>query len=359
VAEDVKLDPEQERAAEREAARLRETLAVKPRIALVGFSGAGKSCLFNAILGRPVSEEPAGGVKGTMAARPQEHQGFVLVDCPGYGAANMHPPEIILKETMDPHLIVQVLNGAEAIHDQDVALHRVLSRHVKTIVTLNKIDILDAQERAEAETAVFARMGVLRQLFLPVSARTGQNVVDLVRLIARELPTGAREGFLGSLEGHLGVKEEEAGRLVQYYSNAGAVIGLTPIPFADLVALFGLQVAMAIHLGVIYGRGDRSPKEAAKLVASALGSAYLGRQIARQIGKIVPGLGSAIGAATAWASMRALGAVIVRVYATASKIPKEKLAEYFRSEYARAEAEARAMDFSRLKAQQQQGGRAP
>lgn len=353
MADDVKLNPEQERLAKQEAEKVRESLKVKARIALVGFSGAGKSSLFNAILGRPVAEEPAGGVKGTTRARPEEHQGFILVDCPGYGAANMKPPEIILRETMDPHLVVQIVNGATGLHDQDVALHRVLSRHVKTLVVLNKIDILDAQERGEAESAVLAKMGVLRQQFLAVSARTGAGIEELVRTMVSNLPSGAREGFLGQLEGHLSVKADEAKRVIDYYSYAGAAVGLSPIPFSDIIALFPIQVAMTVHVAIIYGHGDLEYPEAAKLVTGSLGVSTAVRYAVRQIAKLIPGWGSALGAGAAYASIQAYGKAITWYFSTGMKAPREALHEYFKAEYAKAEVEARKVDFSKMKPQQE------
>lgn len=352
VAEEPKLDPEQERKAQAEAERIREQLKIKARIAIVGFSGAGKSSLFNAILGRPVAEEPAGGVKGTTRARPEEHQGFILVDCPGYGAANMKPPEIILRETMDPHLVVQIVNGATGLTDQDVALYKVLAKHVKTIVVLNKIDILDAQERAESEGAVLARTGVLRKDFLPASARTGAGVEELVRTMTASLPSGAREGFLGRLEGHLSVKADEAKRIIDYYSYGAAAVGASPIPLSDIIALFPMQVAMTLHVGTIYGHGDLPTQDAAKLVSGAMGTGFVARYVLRQITKIIPGFGSAVGAVTAYAAIQAYGRAITWYFSTGMKAPREALADYFKSEYSKAEAEARKVDFTKVRQQE-------
>ena len=61
---------------------------------------------------------------------------MIFVDCPGYGASNLKPPEVILRETRDPHLVLLILNGGETVHDQDVALYKVLASHVKTVRTL-------------------------------------------------------------------------------------------------------------------------------------------------------------------------------------------------------------------------------
>lgn len=347
--EEAKPDPAATKAAEAEAQRVRSSLSIKPRIAILGFSGAGKSSLFNAILGKNLSEEAAGGARGTTAARPEESRGFIFVDCPGYGAGSMKAPEIILKETMDPHVILQVISGASAIEDQDIALYKVLSRHVKTLVALSKVDILDADELSQVDAALVSRLGVPRNNLIHVSARTGHNVENLVRLIVGHLPTGAKEGFLGGLEGHYTVKGEESGRIVSYYAGGAALLGMAPIPMADFVSVYATLIAMTIHVGHIYGQGNISTQEAAKMAGGALGAGFAARMAARQVLKFVPFLGSAVGAAMAFASVQAYGRTLIWWFTNGMKLPREAMNEYFQKEFKRAEQEAKNLDLEKLK----------
>lgn len=348
-----------ESRVQEEVSRVRNLLRTRPRIALVGFTGAGKSTLFNAILGRNLAESAAGGVRGTLVGQAEEKEGLIFVDCPGYGAANLRPPEVILQETKDPHLVLLVLNGGETVHEQDVALYKVLASHVRTIVALNKVDVLDPEEIEEIQQEVKDRLGVPSERFIAVSARTGHNVDELVKLMTSVLPAGAREGFLGSLEGRLELKSQEALRIVNFYAGSGAVLGLTPIPMADLIALYPLQAAMTIHVGQIYGHGDLPTRDVLTLVTGAFGAAFAMKLAMRQLFKFIPILGSAVGAVTAFASIQAYGRTIIYWFETGMKLPKESLREYFNSQYEKAEQEARKMDFEQLKKQREESDGKP
>lgn len=352
--------PEVDQArVQEEVSRVRNLLRTRPRIAIVGFTGAGKSTLFNSILGRNVAESAAGGVRGTLVGQAEEKEGLIFVDCPGYGAANLKPPEVILQETKDPHLVLLVLNGGETVHEQDVALYKVLASHVRTLVALNKVDVLDPEEIQEIEQEVKDRLGVPADRFIAVSARTGHNIDELVKLMTSVLPAGAREGFLGSLEGRLELKSQEALRIVNFYAGSGAVLGMTPIPMADLLALYPLQVAMTLHVGQIYGHGDLPTGDALKLVAGSIGASFAVRLAVRQLLKFIPVLGSAVGAATAFASIQAYGRTIIYWFETGMKLPKESLREYFNAQYQKAEAEAKKMDFEQLRKQREEADGKP
>src|SRR5207248_2338674 len=124
-------------------------------------------------------------------------------------------------------------------------------------------------------------------------------------------------------------------RVIDYYSYGGVAVGLSPIPFSDLIAVYGMLVAMTIHVGVIYGHGDLSAVDAARLVSGAVGSGWLARFAVRQIVKWIPGIGQALGAAAAFASIQGYGRAITRYFSTGEKASRETLHEYFKQEYAK------------------------
>jgi uncharacterized protein (DUF697 family) len=89
------------------------------------------------------------------------------------------------------------------------------------------------------------------------------------------------------------------------YSALASAAGAIPVPFVDLVLLPGIQARMINDLAKIYGQ----PLSARRFIeiASSLGFGMLARQAVRELAKLVPVVGVAVGAALAGASTFALG----------------------------------------------------
>lgn len=89
------------------------------------------------------------------------------------------------------------------------------------------------------------------------------------------------------------------------YATLAAGAGAIPVPFVDMLLLPGIQAKMIADLATVYGQplsGERFWE-----IASSLGAGVLARQAAREAVKIIPGVGSAAGAALAFAMTFALG----------------------------------------------------
>ncbi|WP_020468501.1 YcjF family protein [Zavarzinella formosa] len=89
------------------------------------------------------------------------------------------------------------------------------------------------------------------------------------------------------------------------YSTLAAGAGAIPVPFIDMFLLPGIQAKMIADLATVYGQ----PLSAERFweIASSLGAGVLARQAAREAIKIIPGVGSAAGAALAFGMTFALG----------------------------------------------------
>jgi uncharacterized protein (DUF697 family)/predicted GTPase len=121
------------------------------------------------------------------------------------------------------------------------------------------------------------------------------------------------------------------------YSTLAAGAGAIPVPFVDMLLLPGIQAKMVHNLANLYGQ----PLSAERFweIASSLGAGVLARQAAREAVKIIPGIGSAAGAALAAAMTFALGRAFCQYYQSICEghLPdKDALKKLFEAELTRA-----------------------
>jgi len=219
-----RLPAEQVQAARGVHDRAAERLAQGAEVvvaALAGGTGSGKSALFNALAGAPLSQEGvvrpmtttvtswsvgepegAGGVLdwlGVTARHTSEPdaatpEGLVLLDLPDHDSVAREHREIVDRFVERVDVLVWVVDplkyAQRALHEGYL---RRLTEHARvTVVVLNRIDQLDARARR-------ATLDDLRRLLvadgfsgarvLATSARTGEGVAELRALLAHEVRT--------------------------------------------------------------------------------------------------------------------------------------------------------------------------
>jgi uncharacterized protein (DUF697 family) len=129
--------------------------------------------------------------------------------------------------------------------------------------------------------------------------------------------------------------------ILNYAGLAGAA-GAVPVPILDLVLLSGIQTRMIYHLAKIYGQ----PLTARRFVelASTLGLGMLARSLGRSLIKVIPMLGSTLGAVAGgmlgWVTTYALGKAFCYYYRSVHQghIPQASdLRRYYRDQLAEAQ----------------------
>lgn len=155
------------------------------------------------------------------------------------------------------------------------------------------------------------------------------------------------------------VKREAALEYASLTAFRAAFIGALPFPLADLFVLTPLQIGGVLKIASIYNHSFN--KDRAKELIGVLGGRMLFRAAGRNIAKLVPGLGSVVGAGVAFGGTYAiLKTAQVYFERGASLNPKER--EHLKKVYLEAEKEGKDLfssdqmkEFRKLQLKHQSG----
>jgi GTPase len=168
--------------AERERAAL-------PSVALAGYTNAGKSTLLNALTGAGVGvgERLFHTLDPTTRAFTYEGRRYLLTDTVGF--IRKLPHQLVeafkatLEETVLADLILHVVDGSEpeaqrvdSIAAADAALEEIGAGGSPRLLVMNKVDLLDDEERRE--------LSLRHSDAVPVSAETGEGLDEVRSRIA-------------------------------------------------------------------------------------------------------------------------------------------------------------------------------
>ncbi len=291
------------------------------RIAALGRSGSGRSALLRALIERRPGRDPLRA----------DHDDWVYLDHEG---ASVHWLEIDVeddaarsqwKAALDRQVPDLVFLTFEPNNLDDAA--RIIARaksllpdlpegtkRLRVFPLLTHSDLIGRGpsdvETARAELEVkLVDAGLQSDPSRAVSAISGHGLDGLSEAIVLALPEEARfesaRALTRAVEARLRIGEE----IVQACTGVSITVGLTPIPFSDMVLLGPLQAMMVSSLAYLSGRSwDK------KTVAEWLGSLGLARGLgaglrfsAQTIAKFVPGGGNVVSAGVAGAGTAAMG----------------------------------------------------
>ena len=165
-------------------------------VAVIGRANAGKSTLINVLVGEKisiVSPKPQTTRDRIMGVKNGEDYQIVFVDTPGLYKADNLLNQVMQKSTADAvkdvDAILYVLDAHEGISDEDLKKARGYSAQGKPfILALSKTDIMPESLLID-ELKEFKDDGFP---IVPVSARKGKNLKELVKVIVGVLPEGGR-----------------------------------------------------------------------------------------------------------------------------------------------------------------------
>lgn len=334
-----------------------------PHIALCGKTGAGKSSLVNALLQADVQRvgvvpetrertrlawqpNPDGSPAANLAASPTANPNptsklaTFLVDTPGLMEAGRHDEyaESLLDTLAGTHVLLWVIGYPDRAIEVDrlwiEKIHK-LEPKLPILVVGTAIDRADPRRfdaknfridlnnpdglSTEGEKKASSWGRYLRDTLLPVGAtdvvicaagessqdHAGQcNLMNVHNAVQKCLPEAAQLDFIRRSR-VLGPKGERATLIIKGAAAAAAAAAVVPVPLVDAVAVTGIQIGMVISLSALYER-PLDKNNATQLVTAAL-TAVVGRALLQQVSKLIPGIGSTVGAALAGALTYAVG----------------------------------------------------
>lgn len=165
-------------------------------VTIVGRPNVGKSSLMNRMIGEKiaiVSARPQTTRSRIMGVLTAPGHQIVFLDTPG-----IHDPRTRLGEYM-MHSVKDAMDGMDAVlvildvthitpGDLEIA-ETMKAKKVPAVLALNKIDLVSPEQILSA-TAKAAEIGY--DEIIPVSAKTGNGVEDLISCLQKHLPAGPK-----------------------------------------------------------------------------------------------------------------------------------------------------------------------
>lgn len=165
-------------------------------IGIIGRPNAGKSTLFNAIIGDKISiisDKPQTTRNKITGIKNVPDAQLIFLDTPG-----MHRPKTPLnkamvqttKETIDSvDVLLMLVEANTGIRPHDLFLIESLeSTNVPVILVINKIDLIEKKYLLPLMDK-FRTLYDFQEIF-PISALTGEGIEDLINLVKDMLPDG-------------------------------------------------------------------------------------------------------------------------------------------------------------------------
>ena len=262
---------------------MKTTFGTKHKIAIVGPANVGKSTLYNQLIYQKEDRASVGPLPGTTRELQVADTGiFALVDTPGadaIGEVGERERQIALDAAVQADFLIIVFDAIQGIKQTELELYLRLANLGKPyVVVLNKKDLVKRDIKELVDHSAKA-LNLGRGQILPVSARSGENIPDLMKMIATTEPQ-----IIAALGQALPqFRWQLAWRSIVSAASVSAAIALTPLPIVDFLPLIVTQSLMVLGIARIYNY-KITMKRAKELVIS-FGLGFLGRSIFYELSK--------------------------------------------------------------------------
>jgi uncharacterized protein (DUF697 family)/predicted GTPase len=308
-------------------------------LAIIGGTGVGKSSLVNAVFGKEVAKVGMGLPVTREVDYYYDDKSLGVWDFEGFEIGSIKSPaeslranlKIISERPTAEQIAVVwycVLAKTERLTQTDIDLIRELdAAGLPVIIVVTKVDWiknpLTGKYSAPSDTEKFhawlvnptdgsgnaIEIPIQRVILTAAVGNKGKGVGHgLGELVAETLtlsPENERDAFRIAQRLNLPWKRDLARPVVAAASSAAAAAAAIPIPIADAVTLAPIQMAMMGRIAAIYDLDLKAMLSGSAI--AQLGAQIAGKALARSFIKLIPGAGSAVNAAVAFALTGATG----------------------------------------------------
>lgn len=292
------------------------------QIVIIGPVNSGKSTLFNQLKGQRLSKVSA--VPGTTTEAISERFGpFWLVDTPGFDEVSGDARALTASSALNTgSVVILVLDGSSGMRQSDADLLKAVQQQgLPVVVVLNKIDLL----KKDAGAAVMNAERKLRVPVIGISAKEGTNIAEqLIPALINSHP--AMAVTIGrSLPRY---RRRAAQKVIRESSALALAVGAEPVPGLAIPFLIGVQVRMLLRLAAIYGEGWTAAR-ARDLIGAVIGGVAI-RYGARELAKLLPGIGWVVAGVASATGTAALGNVAIVLFEAEDKLSNEEIRELYK-----------------------------
>lgn len=163
-------------------------------VTIIGRTNVGKSSIINSLVGEKVSaiaNKPQTTRKNVKAIINRENSQIIIIDTPGIHKPKSKLGNIMVESAIgsipDVDIVVYVID-AENPRVDEVTLDKIRQANKKTILVINKIDLINAEKLAKI-------INEYKELYdfiaiIPVSVRQNKNVEEIAKEIEKNLKEG-------------------------------------------------------------------------------------------------------------------------------------------------------------------------
>lgn len=309
----------------------------KVNIIVAGKTGVGKSSLINYIFGEEVAEIGNGTpVTQEIEEYVMKKENITLFDTKGIEAADYKNTLSNIKKFLEEkhnsvdennHIHIAWLCISEAggrIEEADKELLKILidtgipaigvftkMTPVKNSVFVNKVieeNMLPGVKNVIRIRNVEEKIE-LNDMEIKLSPRGAEELLDeTYKNISEGRQNAIKKAQIVEIKDRIEVMSKEAAVTTNRYSAISAGIGMTPLPFADSIALAAIQTKLIIDINTIYrvDAGAHTFTDIAAALISITGIAQIGKMAAGFL-KIIPGIGWAANGAVAAGITKGIG----------------------------------------------------